>query len=723
MKKSEVLFLCLGITIGVHAQVSGQSVSDSLSNLHDSIKTVTITATRTSKDVMEVGRDVAVITPDQIKNSSCNTLAELLSQQAGIFIAGTGQNPGSVQSLFLRGADNNHTTVMIDGVPISDPSNPNGALDLSELSLADVDKIEIIRGSHSTLYGSSAIGGVINIITDNKYTPGLHGNISVTGGEFGPGTNSLEESAFLNYTFQGGLYAEAGYHRFDDKGLSAATDTIKNPLPYQQTPKNNLDKGDFFSRAGYKNQNLSVYLEYRNTNQTFGLPEGAFQPANNYNGQLVRDFYTGFARYNLSPNLHIQYTGSYSPMERKYLQDTTVIDIYNDKEYQSQYYTSKTLTNDVQLDYDYKTSQFILGGGSNYETMNAGTDFVFDGFPYTSNLDSIKPSQTIYDVFAQADLNGSAFAPGLNAFSLLLGARLSSNSMFGNNISYELNPYYKVNPNTTLYLSYSTGFSAPSLYELYSPDKDGDSISTSVTLGNSKLTPETSGSFEVGLKRRVTNSLFFTLSWFETVVNNHIDYVYLWNKNRPFNTLTDSNYVGDTYLNLGQEITQGFELNILLKLSPKLDMAGNVSILSSILKYNPNNIDLSQTHGDWVQIFDGGEFLNGSSTSTGLLRRPGSLANFSLTWHPVEKLALTLRVRYVGTRSDAQYNYALGPDGAESFINVGDYTLLDAFASYDFTKHFSVMARGENLLNSTYYEILGYTTIGRSFYLNLRYAF
>ena len=349
----------------------------------DSIKTVTITATRSEKDVMDVGRSVTVISGDQLRQPGCNSVADILSQQEGIYIVGTGQNPGSVQDLFLRGADDNHTTVMIDGVPVSDPSNPNGALDLSELSIADVDKIEIIRGSHSTLYGSSAIGGVINIITNNNYTPGLHGNISATGGEFGPNTHSEEENAFLNYTFKNGLYAEGGYHRFDDKALSAAVDTIKYPLLYQKNPQNDLDKGDVFSKVGFKNQNLNAYFEYRNTNQTSGLPEDAFGPANNYTGQLIRDFYNVFVKYNITPNFHIQYTGSYSPLERKYYQDTTIIDAYNDKEYISQYFASKTMTNDVQLEYDCKSSQFILGGGSNYESMLANSDIAFDGFAYT----------------------------------------------------------------------------------------------------------------------------------------------------------------------------------------------------------------------------------------------------------------------------------------------------------------------------------------------------
>jgi len=723
MKKTVAHFLCAGTFLcsGLYAQNSSTAKQDSSKSLADSIKTVTITATRTEKDVMDVGRSVTVISGDQLHQPGCNTLADLLSRQAGIFIDGTGQNPGNIQTLFLRGADDGHTVIMLDGVPISDPSNDHNELDLSELSLANVDRIEIVRGSHSTLYGSSAIGGVINIITNNNYTPGLHGNISETGGEFGSNTQSWEENGFLNYTFKNGIYAEGGYHRFDDKGLSAAVDTLKNPLPYQKNPQNNLDKGDVFSRVGFKNPDWNIYLEYRNTNQKFGLPIGAFEPANNYNGQLARDFYNAFIRYNITPQLHIQYTGSYSPMERKYIQDTSVADAYNDKEYEYLYYASKTTTNDVQLEYDYKTSQFILGGGSYSEEMNSNTDYFFTGYPAsTTNLDSLKPHQTIYDAFAQADLNGATLAPSLKAFSLLLGARFSSNSTFGNNVSYEINPYFKINANSLLYLSYSTGFNAPSLYQLYGPDDmPGDAIS----LANSTLTPETSNSIEIGIKHRIS-TVYLTLSYFSTIVNNYIDYVYLWNKNKPVDSLSYSDFLGDTYLNVGQETTQGIELNVASQLDKTLFVTANMSILSSSLTYS--DINTTHTQGNYIQIFNGGNFLtpgSGSVKYTGLLRRPGAMANINLTYTPVPKVHLSASVRYVGQRTDAQYNGALGPYGADEPTTLADYTLLDASASYDITKQFSVTLRGANLFNTTYYEILGYTTMGRSIYLNLRYAF
>ncbi len=99
------------------------------------------------------------------------------------------------------------------------------------------------------------------------------------------------------------------------------------------------------------------------------------------------------------------------------------------------------------------------------------------------------------------------------------------------------------------------------------------------------------------------------------------------------------------------------------------------------------------------------------------------MANINLTYKPINKLSFSAMVRYVGQRTDATYNGTAGPYGADEPTTLSDYTLLDASATYDIIKHFSVTIRGTNLFNTTYYEILGYTTMGRSFYLNLRYSF
>jgi vitamin B12 transporter len=720
MKKSMVTLACLSL-----AALAGAQQADTLTRLHDSLKTVTVTATRTVKDIMDVGRSVTVISNDQIKQASCNTVAELLSQQEGIFIVGTGQNPGAIQSLFMRGADNNNTTIMIDGVPITDPSTDHGEIDLSELSLAAVDRIEIVRGSHSTLYGSSSIGGVINIITKKNYAPGFHIGASVTGGEFGPGTSEFDGNILLNYSFKNGLYATAGFHYVTDQGLNATIDTISHPLSFQQNPdRDNYNKQEPFAKIGYAGKKLDIYAEYRGTSQNSDGDAGAYTDLKGATDHFTRNFVTGAISYKPCDHLQLQYLSSYSYDRRNYIQAPDTIDAYGDVSSVNDTYTGTSVTNEVKAEYDYKTSQFIVGGGYSMAQMTLDEYSTFTGFPPTENKpDSIRFQQGIVDAYAQADVNGGSFNSKLAPYSLLVGGRYSSNSQFGTNFSYELNPYVKINANSTLFFSYSTGFDAPSLYQTFAPSNFGYNPTISVTLGNPKLTPETSKSIEIGVKHRISDNIFITFSWFRTEVDNYIDYVNLWTKNKDIDSLSYTDNLGSTYLNVGQQINQGFEVSASVKLSPKVEISGNVSLMSGTLKYSQNTIDTSQTHGAQVQINNGGAFLYGDKVQTnGLLRRPGSLGNFTLSYHPIKKLCLTARARYVGTRFDAQYDYNLGPDGAIAFANVGDYTLVDLLAYYDITKNLSVTLRCENLFNTSYEEILGYTTRGRSYYINIRFS-
>jgi vitamin B12 transporter len=156
MKKEKIFSMsAMLIALGVSAQ-------DTLKNRQ--LDEVVISATRSEKNINDIGRSITVITSDEIKRSGANSVAELLTQQEGIYVVGAGQNPGMTSSIFTRGANSNQTLLLIDGVRITDPSAINNSIDVAELSLANIDRIEIVRGSHSTMYGSSAIGGVVNIM-------------------------------------------------------------------------------------------------------------------------------------------------------------------------------------------------------------------------------------------------------------------------------------------------------------------------------------------------------------------------------------------------------------------------------------------------------------------------------------------------------------------------------------------------------------------------------
>src|SRR5215216_6710116 len=160
---------------------------------------VVVIATRSEKKVIDAPKSVTVITSKDFQQLPYQNVADLLSRYEGIFATGTFQNPGSLQYLYLRGADARQTLIMVDGVRLSDAATPDNSIDLSELSLANIERIEIVRGSQGTLYGSSAIGGTINIITKKHAKQGLSANANLQAGSFGNktfATNNLLNAGY-----------------------------------------------------------------------------------------------------------------------------------------------------------------------------------------------------------------------------------------------------------------------------------------------------------------------------------------------------------------------------------------------------------------------------------------------------------------------------------------------------------------------------------------------
>ncbi|MEJ7672681.1 MAG: TonB-dependent receptor plug domain-containing protein [Chitinophagaceae bacterium] len=134
----------------------------------DSSKTldpVIITANKIAQKQSSTGKVITVITKEQIEKSSGRTVAQLLNEQVGVTINGALNNLGANQTVYLRGANAGRTLILMDGIPVYDPSFINNDFDLNLLSLNNVERIEICRGAQSTLYGSDAVAGVINIIT------------------------------------------------------------------------------------------------------------------------------------------------------------------------------------------------------------------------------------------------------------------------------------------------------------------------------------------------------------------------------------------------------------------------------------------------------------------------------------------------------------------------------------------------------------------------------
>jgi vitamin B12 transporter len=163
---------------------------------------IVVSPTADAIPASEVGSSVTVITADQIAAQQRNTINDVLVNVPGLNLVQTG-GPGGQTSVFMRGTNSNHVKVLIDGIDVSDPSNPNDSFDFGQLLTGDIARIEVLRGVQSGLHGSDAIGGVISITTKTGSGPPKV-TASMEGGSFGTTHEKLGFSGstgIFNYSF------------------------------------------------------------------------------------------------------------------------------------------------------------------------------------------------------------------------------------------------------------------------------------------------------------------------------------------------------------------------------------------------------------------------------------------------------------------------------------------------------------------------------------------
>ena len=715
-------FLCLSSTIALSQNLETTVDTSKVYELQE----VIISASRYEQAPSTVGRNVTVITREEIENSIYTGLGDLLAEQQSFHVIGNNQTPGSLSQGFLRNSNSNHYIVMIDGVRISDPSTVNNGLDLSELSLLGVERIEIVRGSHSTLYGSSAIGGVVNIITRDRASDGVNANISTQHGTFGNETYSTSNNVQANITLENGFYTDLGVHQHFSNGLDASIDTVSSKEAFNPQDRDDFRKLDFNGKVGYKTSDADVYLSYRNEDQTSDVDQGAFNDDSNAKTEFQRDLLGYGAAVDLSESMELRLEGAYSDINRDFINDSSLVDRQGN--YDGTFVETNgegTLwENDLTASMGTDHAKFLAGLEASVQTMNF-RNYIFSRsqfgiFEQTTDLDSLDLKEQIYSAFAHADINGGILSSKLQNFSLVLGARLSDHNEFGSHLTYEINPKYQISNSTLVYGAVSTGFNAPSLFQLNSPQQgSGESFS----LGNSNLEPEESISYELGWKQELNNTASFEISLFRTEVENVIEYVFLWDGNTAIENLGFPDNQGDTYINISKQEINGLEVGLKLQPSSKFTIGGNLTLTSSTLGFSPDDINTAYTNGNHVQVFESGEFVNNEKELDGLTRRPNASALVRVQFRPLKALTLKTTSRFVGSRDDIFYSADLGPFGAQDRSKVEGYNLTDFSMKYRFNNNFSVMGKIENILDTDYVEINGFNTRGRSFFIRAQFGF
>jgi vitamin B12 transporter len=476
------------------------------------ISPVVITATLTPTPKDQVASSITLITADDIEQNQWRTVPDALADAPGLNVVQTG-GPGGQTSVFIRGADANHTKVLIDGIEVNDPSQ-NDAFDFGQLLTADIERVEVLRGPQSSLYGSDALGGVINVVTRKGEGPARI-TASLEGGSF----DTLNETA--------GVSGSAAKFNF---ALNVAHfhsgDTPVTPLgllaPGEARIGDDYDNTTLTTRLGADLTHafgLDLVVRYTNSElRSTGENFDVF-PAVPDSAQTVQN----------DQQFFIRGQGRLSLFEGKF---QNVFGVgYTD--YRSKIQApddgfglpAPTLDNGDRLKFDWQ-GILALGRG---QTLVLGLDDDIERL-----IDSPIDARDA-DKAAFAELQ-SKLAGALN---LALSVRFDDDDRFGGKATWRIAPAWRIGATgTQLKASYGSGFKAPTMTQLFVSFPQFDFFA------NPDLKPETSDGFDVGFEQPLAKGrLRLGATWFHNQITN----------------LIAANAAGDSWVNIGRATTYGVE--------------------------------------------------------------------------------------------------------------------------------------------------------------------
>jgi vitamin B12 transporter len=613
----------------------------------DSLNEVVVVANRAPEPLSKVGNSVTVLDQQAIQDSQKVDMSTLLATTPGITFSRNG-GPGNTTSVYIRGADSDHTVVLIDGVVLNDPSLIGGNFDFGNLLVGDISRVEILRGAQSTLYGSQAIGGVINIITTEPQ-PGLGADVQAEGGSLDTGMVKAgigDKADDWSFRLGGTYYATDSIAALDKRYGGTNSDpfhdsAISGRATYDFTSDVQLDLRAYWTESrvfydGYPPPDyvLANYTQYEDVRQLFDYT--------GLNFNLFDERLKNRVAYEYTTTQHSDYNDAVSPI--------TQSDSYR---------------------------------GNNSRVEYQGTWAIADGYQAVFGAQQekswadITPNAPAHAETGQVgeyvQLQGEV-AKGL---TLTAGERHDHYDTFGQHYTGQFAAAWSLPSSTVLRASWSQGYKAPSLYELYSP------------YGNATLKPEESTGGDGGVEQHLWNDrVTLSATYFITHFKNLIEF-----EDCPGSPLCETiGQAGGYYANLDRAKASGVELQASAALTSALALSANYSHIKTV-----DETPGSPTYGQ--QLF----------------QRPEDAANLSLTYTWPHRLKTTIAGRFAGYSSDQ--NFSVFPT---AIVRLGGYTLLDLRASYSVTDKLELYARVDNATNKWYETIYQYGTWGRTAFFGLR---
>ena len=515
-----------------------QSLKDTV--LQNELNEVIVTATKTFRQLSNLPLPAKLISKNEIDKSSSSRLSDILDDQIGIFIV---PDFGGANGIQIQGLDSQYTLILIDGYPLI--GRQSGTLDLDRISIGNIDKIEIIKGSSSSLYGTDAIGGVINLIT-SKAIDSISFDIS--------SKISFNSSKEYDLNF-GRISKEAGVlNAYFNLNHSDGYDLIKSDLFKTVEPFKNYTG---FLRYNFERENWSFFSSIRifNEEQDFRYNEEDFgiiaTTENNLNSSL---------NYGISDNLKFI-------LDNYYTQYNSDENYLNSSSFEESYFKQSLFKSEFRsiINVDDK-NKLTLGLGYNKEELDR------------NNFYKKSISQSSLNSFIQYE--GFIF----ENTNYIFGARYDKHEQYKSEFSPSFSIRTQINDLINAKLSIGKGFKKPDFRQLYFNFSNSNSgysvigfnvanevISNLRNLGQlanliipeneltGNLTPENSLSINLGFNFKPNNNLLIDLNLFKNHINNLIDYRVIATKINGQNIFS--------YYNLNKVITQGFEINSKIVLS------------------------------------------------------------------------------------------------------------------------------------------------------------
>jgi len=463
-----------------------------------SVPTIVISNSKVEQNISNVISSVTIIDQEEIEQSRVQNLADLLKTKAGIAIAKNGGR-GQTANVFMRGVANKHTLVLIDGVKAS--SNIDGTFYWHNLPPSAIERIEIVRGAKSSIYGSDAIGGVIHIFT--KKASGLHLNMG--GGSFSSKKGTLTFGVNKEHA---GFSLNIGKEKSENFSATNQKIGIDTFNPDDDAYENESFNLGLWAKFTNKLKIDASFLSSASETEydAFHFGGGNFDDLNTTKNKI----YSLKFDHEISPKWQQIFTLGKSDIDALFTERTT-----NTESYRSD---ASRIEFNWQHNVKFKKNLLVLG--ADYTRDKAEIDSLFANYSANKLV-----NKGIY-----ANLSGK-----FKGFQYGLGLRNDKHDNFGTHTTHQIELGRKLDENWSLQLSHASGFKAPTITELFYP---ADFMGRPV--GNPNLKPEKSKTYEFGLNYSAPES-FAKINFFNTKIRGLIKF-------------------GTPYENVSQAQIRGFEI-------------------------------------------------------------------------------------------------------------------------------------------------------------------